>query len=246
MIKVPYIMEAFDILTHKNTSFNDIAKRKDLIHLIRSCYHVNAQLLTWHQKLRYELNGEFYTFVPAVAQNPTDDEIRGRVFPFAIQFPTLSAAQLMLLYWSTMLLLYRTIGDIQKLLEVHKDGAMPKTPGQDPPAAQKSLPHPAEISVYREITSGELPLAKCPLYSSLPESMGLFAANICQSVEYCYHSKNGSLGLQSTVFPIWAAQEFYASQPALSREWQWCSEIGNMTAPDSRFDLKVMKLNSGS
>jgi hypothetical protein len=239
MIKVPYIMEAFDILSRETKKSNVGTKlRNALVYLLRSCFQINTRLLVWHKSLRHEVSGELYTVLPSIARNPADDEIRGRVFPLAIQFPTLSVAQLMLLYWSTMLLLYRIIGDIQKVLQDYNQHASQDTPSS---GSGRLLP-PAEARGYHGCASEELSVENLPLYYALPESMRQFAASICQSVEYCYQSKNGTLGLQSTVFPIWAAQDFYASQSAMYREWQWCSEIENMTAPDSRFDLKVMKL----
>lgn len=243
MIKVPYIMEALDIIQAPSiTRTNDTANRLDLLDLLRSCFQINAQLLTWYRVLQFQVNGELYTVAPAVAQNPADDRILGRVFSFAIHFQSLSLAQLILLYWSTMILLYRIIGDIQKLLrEYYSITAQNKSKKDVFP--KSAMGQAAEEWSYHGPHSGGLPhLAQSPLLYPLLESTARFAANICQSVEYCYRSENGTLGLQSTVFPIWAAKDFYASQPSLHREFQWCSEIGNMRAPDSRFDLKVMKL----
>ena len=242
MIKVPYIMEALDILSNKTSSNKDAAKRDALDGLLQACFHINRQLLTWHQRLRYEFNGELFKVVPAVAHNPADDDIHGQVFPLAFEFPMLSVAQLVVLYWTTTLLLYRTIKDIQKLLERYDGGAVPKMPDQDPTAALK-LSCPAEVCLSRETSHGGLPVSELPS-PSYGESMSLLAANICQSVEYCYRSSNGTLGIQSTIFTIWAAESFYASQPALTRERKWCSEIGNMMAPNSRFDMTVMKFKN--
>jgi hypothetical protein len=67
------------------------------------------------------------------------------------------------------------------------------------------------------------------------------AKKICQSFEYCYKGNNGTLGVQSTVFPRWVATEFYASRQKYHRELMWCNEVKNMTAEGARFDVTVAK-----
>jgi hypothetical protein len=79
---------------------------------------------------------------------------------------------------------------------------------------------------------------KCPSN----DGIALLANNICQTLEYCYHSKNGTLGPLITIFPLWVAESFYMSQSNRGRELAWCSALRNTTAPSSRFDLHVMKL----
>jgi hypothetical protein len=233
MIRIPYIVEALDTIRGLSTTNADNTEsRRALFDLLQSCLQISTQLLAWRKGLQLQVTGELYTVVPAVAHNPVDDEICGQVFPLAIHFKTLSVAQLVLLYWSTMIILYRTIVDIQIVLGEHYG------------VTKETLPRPEALSLDTATNRG----IRCPNRSSLRgplyENIVCFAANICQSIEYCYSSENGTLGLQSTVFPIWAAQDFYASQPALHRQFQWCSEIGNMIAPNSRFDLKVMKLKN--
>jgi hypothetical protein len=85
-----------------------------------------------------------------------------------------------------------------------------------------------------------------PPSHSIPSTVHIasIAKKICQSFEYCYKDTNGTFGIQFTVFPRWMAAEFYASNPEYHREWAWCQGVDNMTAPGSRFDLRVMKFRS--
>lgn len=213
MTQLPAIMELLD----------KTAERPGLVQLLESCLSLNEQLLAWNEKLSHQVHGQLYWIVPSVACSPVDDPVLGRIFPLAFQFPNLGIAQLLLMYWSMLVLLYRTIQDIQKRLKKQLTG---------------------DTSIQQ--SSGHQDRYRSELFSdhSDPsnEQISLLANNISQSFEYCYHTKSGTHGLQSTIFPRWVAQSFYESQPDKGQELAWCSELGNMTAPDSQFHLFVMKL----
>jgi len=206
-------------------STNKSAERTVLIRLLQVCSSLNEQLQVWHEDMKSQYHDQLYCVVPSAAHSPADDPIHGRVFPHAFHFPQLSVAQLLLLYWSTLILLHRTTQDIQKRLKSH---VIQGTVMQQNLGPQNS------------INRSELHLDDSCLSD---QRIAGLAKNICQSFEYCYHTKNGTLGLQSTVFPLWVAQDFYVSQSDKRRQAAWCSEIGSMTAPDSRFDLHVMKFS---
>lgn len=213
MIQLPAIMELLD----------KTAERPGLIRLLQSCLSLNEQLLAWNEKLTHQVHGQLYWIVPSVACSPADDPVLGRIFPLAFQFPSLGIAQLLLMYWSMLVLLYRTIQDIQERLEkqVTSDTSVQQSIGQrdrDRSELSSDYGHPSN------------------------EQISLLANNISQSFEYCYRTKSGTHGLQSTIFPRWVAQSFYESQSDRGRELAWCTGLGNMTAPDSRFDIYVMKL----
>jgi hypothetical protein len=222
-IQLPTIMERLDMLS---VSTSKTAERPILIRLLQLCSSLNAQLLAWKEKLEKQGHNQLYWMVPSVANNPADDPIFGRVFPVAFQFPSLRIAQLLLLYWSTLILLYRTIQDIQKRL---------KWQVSDDPAWEHSFG--LQDSDWNEVCSDH----RRPSHRRI----ALLANDICQSLEYCYHHTNGTHGPQLTVFPLWVVQNFYRSQLDKGRELAWCSELGNMTAPDSRFDLYFMTLSEG-
>ena len=221
MIKIPSIMESLDRLafsTHRATETTVLSR------LLQICSGLHEQLTTWNKDLKKQVDGELYWIVPSLAHSPADDPIRGRIFPLAFNFPSLNIAQLLLLYWSTLIVLYQTIQGIQqRLIRCGKENTE------------------MELNLRYEDTADRDERwldHNCPSTSRVAD----LAKNICQSLEYCYRRKNGMLGLQSTVFPRWVAHEFYSSQPDCLRELIWCSEVGNMTAPDSRFDLHVMEL----
>jgi hypothetical protein len=223
MTQVPPILEAFDALVMTNA--NKAAERTFLIRLLQQCTTLHAQLLAWCEDLREQIQGPLYWSVPSVARNPAD-AINDRIFPLAFHFPTLSIAQLLLLYWSTLIVLYRTTQDIDKRLRSNKTEASFTGSNSRP---RRDVRGNDQRSDYN-----------CPSNTTISP----LANKICQSFEFCYHSSNGTLGVQSTVFPRWVAHKFYASDPEYGRKFAWCEEIHKMTAPDSRFDLKIMKLGN--
>ena len=107
MTQLPAIMELLD----------KTAEKPGLIRLLQSCLGLNEQLLAWNEELTRQVNGQLYWIVPSVAHSPADDPVLGRIFPIAFQFPSLGIAQLLLMYWSILVLLYRTIQDLQDRLK---------------------------------------------------------------------------------------------------------------------------------
>jgi hypothetical protein len=214
-------MKALDMIA---MSTNKTAERSVLVRLLELCSSLDGQLLAWNEKLKSQVHGQLYWIVPSVADSPADDPVLGRVFPLVFQFPSLRIAQLHLLYWSMLILLYRTIQDIKKKLKRQVTSCTATQHGfglQDQDKSELCAEH------------------NCPSN----DRIALLANNISQSFEYCYRSKNGTLGPLLTIFPLWVAQSFYMSQSDRGRELAWCSELGNATAPGSRFDLHVMKFS---
>jgi hypothetical protein len=239
MIQLPLIMETFDSRpTAANSGATKRANRVFLTWSLQSCSNLNADLLSWYKHLRTQISRMLYWTVPCMARSPADNAIHGPVFPLAFEFASLSVAQLLLLYWSTLILLYRVIREVLQELEQH---SMEESMVHDNLGNLETIDSD-ESGFNHRFETGQLP---CLDSSSKPypsnKDIALLANNICQSMEYCYLTKSGTLGLQSTIFPLWVAQDFYASQPDRSREMLWCSEVHNMIGPNSRYGVKVMR-----
>jgi hypothetical protein len=225
IVQLPSIMEALDSLAE---STNKSAERPVLILLLRLCLSLNRQLLAWNERLENQGHSQLYWAVPSCAHSPADDPVLGRVFPLAFHFPSLLVAQLLLLYWAMLILLYRTIQDIQKWLQ-----------RQVTSGTETHHSFGLQDSDSREEYPDD---GSCPSN----DGIALLAGNISQSIEYCYRTANGTHGPQLTIFPLWVAQCFYRSQADRGRELAWCSQLGSTTAPDSRFDLYCINLSRGN
>lgn len=226
MIQIPGLLETFDSLAL--AQLHEISRRTALPSLLQRCSRLEVQLLAWCEVLREQVSGPLYSSIDPVAQNPIDSS-GTRTFPRAFQFPSLNIAQLLLLYWSALIILYRTIQDIDKRI----------TEIQVKTGKRRNLSNsPLQDSDFES----DLGFSQHPNHSiSSTVHIASLANKICQSFEYCYKGTNGTFGIQSTVFPRWVATDFYASIPEYHREWAWCQEVDNLTAPGSRFDLRVMK-----
>ena len=225
MIQVPQILETFDTLTI--TTIDQATLRTVLAQLLQRCTTLHVQLLAWCEALREHVPSQLYSSHPAIAHNPAD-EPGSHTFPLAFHFLTLSIAQLFLLYWSSLIVLYRTMQDIS--LRLAQTLQFP-SPGKSSLSSPSDQEHSCDDDLDFELSS------------SFPSTnhIAALARKICQSFEYCYQSTNGTLGVQSTVFPRWVATEFYASRPKYHRELKWCDEVQNMTAEGARFDVRVVK-----
>jgi hypothetical protein len=223
MIKLPSVMEALDMLA---LSINRPAESVVLTRLLQICTDVHAELMAWEEGLKEQAKEErLYWSVPSKAHSPADDAAGGPIFPDALQFPSLCIAQLLVFYWSTLIVLYRSIQDIHKRLNRREMDDPPIDP------VLKEIDSSARLERWSDHI--------CPSNDRISE----LAKNICQSLEYCSQTKNGTLGLQSRAFPRWVVHGFYSSQPDRTRELLWCSELDNMTAPDSLFNLHIIDLS---
>ena len=58
---------------------------------------------------------QLYSSIHPVAQTPADTS-GTRIFPRAFQFPSLNIAQILLLYWSALIVLDRTMQDVDYII----------------------------------------------------------------------------------------------------------------------------------
>jgi hypothetical protein len=238
MIQLPPIMEAFDSrATSMNSGTAKTANELSLARWLQSCFNLSADLSSWYKLLNTQIPGMLYWTVPCMTQSPADNAIQGPVFPLAFVFANLSVAQLLLLYWSTLILLRRII---QEILQELNQSAIEESNMQDI-LGNLEITDNYEPCPDHKFVTGPLsyPFSSLQFYPS-DNDIALLANNICQSIEYCYLKRSGTLGVQSTIFPLWVAQDFYASRPDRGRELSWCSEVRNMIGPNSRYDVEVM------
>lgn len=196
MIQLPFIMESFDTLIR---SITRIPERPVLIQLGQLCSRLSAKLHTWNEKLKEQVPGQLYWMTPSVAHSPAYHPILGSVFPLALQFPNLRIAQLLLLYWSILIMLYRTVQDIENRIGRQIANDTKTHHSFDPYAGYKIEPYYGQRPPSNEI-------------------IALLANNISQSLEYCYRTTNGTHGPQLASFPLWVAYSFYKSQPERNME----------------------------
>jgi hypothetical protein len=239
IVDLPSILEQADILSNEAKGSGKFATGLSLYACCRSLY---CNLQDWHSELQSQIPGPLYWAIPSSVQNPVDSAGLGMVFPFSLQFQSLHVAQLVLIYWSALALLYNTMHQVYFVLESeyadqwYSDNHMMSQ-------QEESMNRPAVETCFSK--ASEKVNSTTKWRTTKPpsvEEMIKLSRCICQSVEYCYQTNKGTLGPQSTVFCLWAAKQCFLSQSGYERELSWCSEIKNMNGPDHRFDLKIMEV----
>ena len=210
------------------------------LRLYDSCWSLNNKLQDWHHELISEIPGLVYWPVPSSVSNPADSIAHGRVFPLSLQFESLHVAQLLLSYWTALVMLYNSMYQIYPII---------KNVGSSRRANEIAIETHKMDRTNRTLNSWYIESNNMPLtaewYAVPPppvEEMIRLAKYICQSTEYCYGVDKGTLGPQLTVFSIWAAKQTFLSQPGYERELAWCSEIKNMKAPHYQFDMPLIEI----
>jgi hypothetical protein len=117
------------------------------------------------------------------SSNPADTS-GTRTFARAFQFPSLNIAQLLLLYWSALIVLYRIMQDVDKRIakmqfEIGKIKNVSNSLLQD-----STIESDLGFSQHAS--------------HSIPSTVHIasLARKICQSFEYCYKGTNGTFGIQ--------------------------------------------------
>ena len=68
---------------------------------------------------------------------------------------------------------------------------------------------------------------------------------LCQSIEFCYRSENGTFGPQITCYSQATLLKYFARQ-GLERELEWCRNIPNMKCPGASFAIDLMQFKASS
>jgi hypothetical protein len=68
---------------------------------------------------------------------------------------------------------------------------------------------------------------------------------LCQSIEFCYRSENGTFGPQITCYSQATLLKYFAHR-GLERELEWCRNIPNMKCPGASFAIDLMQFKASA
>jgi hypothetical protein len=159
-----------------------------------------------------------YWSVPARASNPIDNNYAEKLFPFALIFSSVAGASAWIFCSSIMLDILDTI--MLLCSSNHHDNTTL-------PHVDRCLNGSIESSVLGTIQADAKELARL----------------LCQSIEFCYRTENGTFGPQITCYAQ-ATLLRYFERCGLSRELAWCRAIPRMTGPGSNFGIDLMQFIS--
>jgi hypothetical protein len=153
-----------------------------------------------------------YWSVPSRASNPADDGYPDKLFPFALVFSSLEGASPWIVCCSFMLDILETILLLRaKLASLDVSQSLG---GSLDGSTEKESPNQADADHI--------------------------ARMLCQSVEYCYRSENGTFGPQITCNAQATLLGYFAGR-GMKRELEWCRAIKYMTGPGTSFGIDLMQ-----
>ncbi|KAF5690414.1 hypothetical protein FCIRC_867 [Fusarium circinatum] len=165
-----------------------------------------------HRKIAARNQTPLFWTVPSRASNPADDGYPDKLFPFALIFSSVEAASPWILGSSIMLDIVETILLLREKLGGSDTSS---SPGES-------------LNGYKE---------KSPPNQADADRI---ARMLCQSIEYCYRSENGTFGPQITCNAQTTLLGYFAGR-GMKRELEWCRAIKYMKGPGTSFGIDLMQ-----
>ncbi|KAF4428237.1 hypothetical protein FACUT_9494 [Fusarium acutatum] len=210
-IDIPSVMaEAYAFASSDEADGEKLSRYIDL--LTEKFYLLENWRILVHRNIASRNQTPLFWSVPSKASNPADDGYPDKLFPFALIFSSVEAASPWILGSSIMLDILETI-----LLLRGRLGSSD---------ALSSLGK--SLNGYKEKGS--------PNQADADH----IARMLCQSVEYCYQSENGTFGPQITCNAQATLLGYFAGR-GMKRELEWCQGIKYMKGPGTSFGIDLMQ-----
>jgi hypothetical protein len=195
--------------------------------LLQTLLRVFERFCAWQQLYRLHSGGPLYWAVPSRFHNPSDTNFAKKLFPFALEYPSLNVA-IQLNFSSAVML--QVLSAVLQLLDggnsdLYKELDRHQFPNR----------HYHDDTLKAEELSWSV--------STIKREANRLARFLCQSIEYSFRSEMGTLGAQTTCHPQWALRSYF-HQVGLERELEWCRCIKGMHGPGFRHGFTLMLFGS--
>ncbi|RBQ98839.1 hypothetical protein FVER53590_10694 [Fusarium verticillioides] len=211
-IDIPSVMaEAYTFASSDKADGEELSRYIDL--LTEKFYLLQNWRALVHRNIAARNQTPLFWSVPSRASNPADEGYPDKLFPFALMFSSVEGASPWILCSSIMLDIIETI------LLLRAKAASPGvsvSPGECPDdgSIHKGSPTQADADYI--------------------------ARMMCQSIEYCYRSENGTFGPQITCNAQTTMLGYFAGR-GMKRELEWCRAIKYMKGPGTSFGIDLMQ-----
>lgn len=189
LLEMPEIYHQHDKL-NRETCRSEILP--SLINIAELCWQIDSQLNEWYRDFETFVAGPVYWPKLSTSDSPVDDVESGRVFPVAFDFPSYDVAQVMILYWLSLLLVHPILCHMYERLESfvgvelsEMECSCIKYPTSETTDLTVAMPS----ICLRHVAMDKVP----PLGYRTEWARGA-ARNICQSAQYFMQEKLGELG----------------------------------------------------
>ncbi|WZH45739.1 hypothetical protein QYS62_006807 [Fusarium acuminatum] len=180
--------------------------------LMKKFYNIDSWRALQNKTTWEQTQTPVYWSVPAKASNPTDSYYTDKLFPFALIFESIESASSWI-FGSTMML-----DILDTVLLLRPNATLPRLNG--------SLDDSIILSVPDTVQSDADKIARL----------------LCQAIEYCYRTENGTFGPQITCYAQATLRTYFAHR-GLHRELDWCRAISDMTGPGASFGIGLMQFS---
>ncbi|KUJ10456.1 uncharacterized protein LY89DRAFT_740167 [Mollisia scopiformis] len=208
-----------------------------LLETLEKSWVLDARLSAFHARFEAQADGPLYwsTLSKGFGNNSPKEQTQISIFPVAFQFPNLTTAHTCMLYWALTSILWSGMAKIYELLTAMQTEAQLQgstTISSFMPIASPDSDHSGHAS----------PDPASPALSAIDLDLSLFARlpplehradltqpakNICQSLEYCMSSKQGTVAAAAAVFPLKVAIEALCESGCM-KEMEWAKDVFEM------------------
>ncbi|RGP81830.1 hypothetical protein FLONG3_27 [Fusarium longipes] len=212
------VMDIPSIIASAHDHSQVINSYVDLVPTINLLIQKSLDLDNWrnvHNKSTWARTQKpVYWAIPATASNPIDDDYTEKLYPFALVFSSVGCASAWIFCFSIMLDMFDTI----MLL-----------------TSSKHHENRTLLDVGRCLSNDIAPNVLDTVEMDAKETARL----LCQSIEFCYRTENGTFGPQITCYAQ-ATLLRYFERCGLTRELAWCRAITRMTGPGSAYGCSIL------
>ncbi len=201
--------------------------------LFRSLLDVQQKIAEWRRSRRVNSSIPLHWAVPSQLHHPSDDAFEAKLFPFAIEYESLDTA--IQFTFSSAIMLEVLMAAL--ILKETTNLSFEDNVGHNELEMSHFLDQEDTNSQSPTVTS--LPAGK----SLLRHEADGVARFLCQSIEYCFREDMGTLGAQITSLPRWVMKSYFRRM-GLTREFEWCTKIEEMSGPGFRTSIPLMLFRS--
>lgn len=192
--------------------------------ILKRCWKVDEELRQFFDELE-KSHGPLFWPEPSKEESPADDAQSGKVFPVAFHFSNPRMANICMLYWASLIILWSGLSYVYKLLATMEVDEKTPTSFTSCCESTSSCMSGHDAVCMCKDKAQKSPITMSNMENLLPlkdqEDVVSLSRNICQSVEYCLNTEVQGLGPGFVYLSLKVAIETFIEYPGCSRELLW-------------------------
>lgn len=195
----------------------------------------------WLDTQRAKSETPLWWSVPSVVTSVADPSPSQKLFPFAMEFPSLNVFIGVNQVWTMKALVYSDIIQLYDL--VTRQCSHMLTLGAILHRNTSSRQEAATTLVsLRDGNQTESNFDSLTIEHIRAEGTKM-ARLVCQAMEYAHRIDLGTMGVQSTTFCRWVIRHYFRFHAGHERELEWANNIHKNVGPGTRWDYDMMRFS---